>query len=127
MAQWFIQKDEAESLGPFLPTELLAMVRRGTVTKATKLRKDDSPWFCAAEVGGLFEAAVRPTIVLHCPGCHAVVPEPPCMCAQCGRNLEVVKREIIANRIQSPAEVAREHGVGASMQSWLSKIKRKPS
>ena len=102
------------------------MVRRGTVTRETKVRKDDSSWFPACDVGGLFEAAVRPTIILHCPGCQAVVPEPPCMCPNCGRQLEVAKREVIQNRIMTPAEVARQTGIGSSMQNWLSKVKRKP-
>lgn len=125
MAQWFVQQ-QVEVLGPFTPSELLTMVRRGTVTRETKVRKDDSSWFPACDVGGLFEAAVRPTIILHCPGCQAVVPEPPCMCPNCGRQLEVAKREVIQNRIMTPAEVARQTGVGSSMQNWLSKVKRKP-
>ncbi len=126
MSQWFVQEeDDAEPLGPFTPSELLALVRRGTVTRETKLRKDDSPWFLAVDVGGLFEAAVRPTIILHCPGCNSVIPEPPCMCPQCGRQVETARREKVENRIQSPAEYARQNGIGASMQSWLSKVKRK--
>jgi hypothetical protein len=124
MSQWFVQ-NEVEVLGPFTPQELLGMVRRGTVTRDTKVRKDDSPWFVAGEVGGLFEAAVKPTIVLHCPGCNAVVAEPPCMCGNCGRQLEVAKREVIQNRIQNPADFARENGIGASMQSWLSRVRKK--
>jgi hypothetical protein len=124
VSQWFVQQ-QVEVLGPFTPSELLTMVRRGTVTKETKIRKDDSSWFPACDVGGLFEAAVRPTIILHCPGCQAVVSEPPCMCANCGRQLEVANREVIQNRIQTPTEIARQTGIGSSMQSWLSKVKRK--
>ncbi len=124
MAQWFVQKD-VDVVGPLTPTELLTMVRRGTVIPETKLRKDDSPWFAAADVGGLFEAAVKPTLILHCPGCHAVVSEPPCVCAECGRELQVVRREVIQNRIQSPTEIARQTGVSSSMQSWLNKMNSK--
>jgi len=124
MAQWFVQKD-VDVLGPMTPIELLTMVRRGTVTQETKLRKDDSPWFPAAEVGGLFEAAIKPTIILHCPGCQAIVTEPPCICVECGRELQVVRREVIQNRIQSPTDIARQTGVGSSMQNWLSKLNTK--
>ncbi|MGV3483419.1 MAG: DUF4339 domain-containing protein [Planctomycetaceae bacterium] len=124
MNQWFVLQ-EAEVRGPFTPKELLTMVRRGTVTRETKLRKDDSPWFHAHEVGGLFEAAVKPTIVLHCPGCQSVIPEPPCMCPECGRQVDVARREVIQNRIGSPSEPAAKGGVGASMQNWLSKVKKK--
>ncbi len=101
------------------------MVRQGTVTKESKLRKDDSPWFDAIEVGGLFEAAVKPTVILHCPGCNEVIQELPCMCPGCGRNLEKARREVIQNRILTPTEAARQNGVGASMQNWLSKVKKK--
>lgn len=124
MAQWFVLQ-EVEVLGPLTPGELLKLVRRGTVTTETKIRKDDSSWFPASEVGGLFEAAVKPTIILHCPGCNAVIPKPPCVCTQCGRQIEVAKREVIQNRILSPVEIARQNGVGSSMANWLSKVKRK--
>jgi hypothetical protein len=124
MSQWFVLEN-VDVRGPFTPKELLVMVRRGTVTRETKLRKDDSGWFPASDVGGLFEAAVKPTIILHCPGCKSVVPEPPCVCSQCGRQLENAMREVIQNRIQSPTEIAKLNGVSSSMQNWLSKVRRK--
>jgi hypothetical protein len=124
MAQWFVL-EETEVRGPFTPKELLSLVRRGTVTRETKIRKGNSGWFPANEVGGLFEAAVKPTIVLHCPGCQSVIPAPPCLCPHCGRQIEVARREVIQNRIQSPTDTARQQGIGASMQNWLSKVRRK--
>lgn len=124
MNQWFVLQ-ETDVVGPLTPKELLNLVRRGTVTRETKLRKDDSPWFPASDVGGLFEAAVKPTVILHCPGCQTVIPEVPCMCPGCGRQLENARREVIQNRIPSPTETARQNGVGSSMQSWLSRVKRK--
>jgi len=125
MAQWFVQQKE-DVVGPLTPADLLALVRRGAVTQDTKLRKDDSSWFPASDVGGLFEAAVRPTVVLRCPRCTAVVGEPPCMCPQCGSELHQVRRQMVENRIASPAEIAKLTGVSASMKNWLSKVKRKP-
>lgn len=124
MAHWYFLEN-VEVRGPLTPAELLVMVRRGTVTRETKVRKDNSNWFPAGDVGGLFEAAVKPTVVLHCPGCQAVIPPPPCTCPNCGRNLENARREVIQNRIQSPNDGAPQQGVGASMQNWLNKVRRK--
>ena len=124
MAQWFVQKD-VEVIGPLTPIELLTMVRRGMVTKETKLRKDDSPWFAAADVGGLFEAAVKPTVILHCPGCQTIVSEPPCVCSECGLEIQFARREVIQNRILTPTEIARQTGIGTSMQNWLNKMNSK--
>jgi hypothetical protein len=39
--------------------ELLKKVRSGDVNAATMIRKDDSTWFPAEEVDGLFEAAFK--------------------------------------------------------------------
>ena len=46
-------------MGPMSPQELLEMVRVGDVTGTTLVRKNDSKWFRADSVGGLFEAAFR--------------------------------------------------------------------
>ena len=124
MNQWFVLH-ESEARGPFTPKELLTMVRRGTITEATKLRKDNSSWFPAREVGGLFEAAVKPTVVLHCPDCQAVIPQPPCMCPGCGRQVENARREVVQNRIDARSESATKNVITASMQNWLNKVKKK--
>jgi hypothetical protein len=39
--------------------DLLKKVREGEVTPQTHVRKEDSAWFPADEVGGLFEAAFQ--------------------------------------------------------------------
>jgi len=124
MAKWFVL-DEIDVRGPFTPSELLGMVRRGTITRETKLRKDDSGWFPANDVGGLFEAAVKPTVVLRCPGCEAAVSKVPCTCPNCGRHLEDADRELIQNKIHSPNDVPPIAGMGATMQRWLKKIGHK--
>jgi hypothetical protein len=46
-------------VGPIGPAELLQMVKKGEVTSETLVRKDDSKWYPADEVGGLFEAAFK--------------------------------------------------------------------
>jgi len=124
MAQWFVL-ESTQVLGPYTPSQLLVLVRLGKVTAQSKVRKDDSKWFDAGEVGGLFDAAVRPSLRLHCPGCQGIVTEPPCECPTCGRQLEIVHRVVIQNRILSPAEIASQNVIGTSMQSWLNKVRRK--
>jgi hypothetical protein len=127
MAQWFIQS-AADVLGPFTPGELLEKVRRGLVTPQTQLRKDDSAWFPAAEIGGLFEAATKPTIRFVCPGCGGTIKQPPCACPHCSREVEVARREVIQNRIQPSANNSQTSGgPGASMQGWLNRMKRRGS
>lgn len=110
MTKWFIQTDdEHEDLGPFPPSELLEMVRNGEVTRETKLRKDDqSAWFTASDVGGLFEAAMRPTIAYCCPQCEAEVGEPPVVCHQCGREIDQAVTTITENTIIDRADIAQQ-------------------
>ncbi len=127
MAQWFIYVSDYEVLGPLTPSELLNKVRRGEVVAETPLRKDDSAWFRAKDVGGLFDAATKPTIVWRCPGCHSKLSSaPPCVCMQCGRELVVALQERTENRVSSPEEIAKQSGVSRSMKDWLAeKVRRK--
>jgi len=125
MPQWFMQS-AAEELGPFSPSQVLEMVRRGEITRDTKLKKDDSAWFPAGEIGGLFEAAVRPTVRYLCPVCRSEVKIPPCQCAHCGRDIDVAHRQVIEHKIESVSHNGHAPGgPGASMQGWLNKIRRR--
>ncbi len=124
MAQWFIQSAE-EVLGPYSPSEVLEQVRRGSITRETKLRKDDSAWFPAAEIGGLFEAAVKPTVRFICPGCGGTIKQPPCTCPHCERQVEMARKEVIQHQIDSSPRPGKPGGPGASMQGWLSRLKRR--
>jgi len=127
MTQWFMQSAAAE-LGPFAPSQVLEMVRRGEITRDTKLKKDDSAWFPAGEIGGLFEAAVRSTIRYLCPACRVEVKMPPCECPNCGRQIDVAYREVTQHQIESSARNSQTPGKPAvSMQGWLNKIRRRGS
>jgi hypothetical protein len=127
MAQWFIQSAE-QVLGPFSPGEVLDKVRCGTITQQTKLRKDDSAWFPAAEIGGLFEAAVKPTIRFICPVCGGTIKQPPCECPHCERHIELARREVIQHHIEPSSRTGQVSGEpGASMKGWLSRLKRRGS
>ena len=57
-SEWYCDL-RGKKVGPLTPQELLEMVRLGDVTATTMVRKNDSKWFRADEVGGLFEAAFR--------------------------------------------------------------------
>jgi GYF domain 2 len=98
MAEWFVQQ-ASEVVGPLGPAELLALVRSGVVTQHTKIRKRDSEWLMANEVGGLFEAAMRPTIESRCPECDALLDSVPCQCPKCGRRVNTPRTRIIENTI----------------------------
>ncbi|TWT76698.1 hypothetical protein CA13_71950 [Planctomycetes bacterium CA13] len=121
MAEWYIQQSDAvEDIGPLRPSDLLKMVRGGEVTPETRIRKDDSAWFNASEVGGLFEAAMRPTIEYFCPQCERPVHEPPVVCPNCGREIHRALTKITENTIASGSKRAHHHDQpGKSVQNWL--------
>ncbi|WP_146043121.1 GYF domain-containing protein [Rhodopirellula sp. MGV] len=135
MALWFLQRLEGNvksEVGPMQPRELLALVRRGEIKPETMLRKDDSAWFPASEVGGLFEAAYRPEINYYCPSCGKQISQPPVTCANClhdvgAKEAREVKQAIKA--IPSDPKVAKQSSADdgqRSVQSWLrNKVARK--
>ncbi len=123
MAEWYIKNTDpngAPERGPYRPNELLDLVRAGDVVPGTIIRKDDSAWFMAGDVGGLFEAARRPTIKHFCPHCKASVPEPPCSCPKCEAHLTRTREEITENSIASDSD-RDVPGKGQSVQAWLRK------
>ena len=122
MAQWYIRGESGREndRGPLRPSELLKLVRDGKITPETKLRKDDSAYFAAAEVGGLFEAAMRPTIQYFCPQCRREVHEPPVTCPHCDFNVVRALTKITENTIASPERQAEE-ATGSSVKRWLSR------
>ncbi len=106
MTKWFIQQnDELDDLGPLWPSELLELVRSGEVTRQTMLRRDDCGWFAAADVGGLFEAAMRPTIRYFCPRCETEVSEPSVVCHHCGYQIREAVTQITENSIVDRADL----------------------
>ena len=120
MTNWFIRQG-GEELGPLRPSELLQKVRSGEVTRETMLRKDNSSWFSASQVGGLFEAAMRPTIEYFCPQCQREVGEPPVNCAHCGREIQQAITRITENSIRPATEPSLTSQAGRSVRHWLQK------
>lgn len=129
MTNWYVQQPnpefEEEFIGPLRPSELLKMVRNGEVGPEHLLRKDDSAWFEAREVGGLFEAAMRPTIRYFCPECNTPLQEIPVTCPKCGTEVVKAREEITENTIISPHDQAIASQAGRSVQKWLQKKVRK--
>ena len=119
MAEWFIKSNDLNDggdKGPYRPNDLLQLVRSGEVVRETMIRKDDSAWFQAGDVGGLFEAAMRPTIDYFCPKCNTAIGEPPCMCPKCDANVTRAKQVITENSI---SDSANHSATGRSVQNWL--------
>ena len=132
MAQWFVQRMDGNiqtEVGPLRPSELLDLVRSGEVTPGSFVRKDDSAWFEAREVGSLFEAAVRPTIHYYCPQCETEVTEPPVKCPKCLRDIRKAREVVTENKIaakRSAKQAPTDATAKRSVQSWLRKrVKKK--
>lgn len=125
MTEWFVQR-AGDVDGPLRPADLLKLVRSGAVKPETKIRKGDSAWFEASQVGGLFEAAMRPTIEIHCPSCNAVLESVPCECPGCGQSVLHARTRIIENTISNGQEAnsAKPSG-GRSVQRWLARVRKK--
>lgn len=128
MAVWFLQRLEGSvqtEVGPLRPAELLSMVRKGEINPETKLRKDDSAWFPAGDVGGLFEAASRREVQYFCPACNRRISQPPITCPNCLRDLgrndaRVVQPEKMA-LASDPLESQESKEEHRSAQSWFQK------
>ncbi|MEM0926586.1 MAG: DUF4339 domain-containing protein [Planctomycetota bacterium] len=128
MAVWFLQRMDGNvqmEVGPLRPSELLTMVRKGEIQPETKLRKDDSAWFEARTVGGLFEAALRQEVQYFCAGCNARIPKPPTKCPKCLRDIGKGEARAVTPAAPGSAEpsmqTADEQNAERSVQSWLQK------
>jgi len=124
VADWFVKPDTSDSsvpeIGPLRPNELLDLVRSGDVLPETQIRKGDSAWFSASSVGGLFEAAIRPTISYYCPQCNVPISKPPAVCTKCLATIQKGREEIIENSIHSRGNDLASN-TGRSVQNWLKK------
>ncbi len=84
--EWYYQ-ERGQTLGPLTPKQLLEKVKEGEVMPQTLVRKDDSQWVEAGEVGGLTDAATK-NRVYSCPFCGAPLKRPPSTCRGCTRWIE---------------------------------------
>ena len=100
MAKWYYRTAEGE-VGPLRPSELREHVAAGKIQPQTLIRKGDSHWVEAAQVGGLFEAAARGGSHFQCPFCGHEIDPPPTRCAHCGRPVETAYQ-------RGPTETGRE-------------------
>jgi hypothetical protein len=107
--EWYYQLMN-EVVGPLSPAELLDKIRAGQVKEDTLIRKDDSQWVSASQVGGLFEAAQRTEARLICPYCGHDVDRPPTTCKHCNRQLvmSVSSRLTSKGSNKKPKNVAKE-------------------
>lgn len=89
MADWYYKAGN-DVIGPIKNSQLLELVRIGTVSGDTQVRKDDAQWVLAQAVGGLMEAAGRVEHKNVCPYCGSNIPPPPVRCGECRRDVTVV-------------------------------------
>jgi hypothetical protein len=120
---WFFQQGEYE-VGPLRPKELLEYIRRGTVRTKTMVRKDDSSWTPAGDVGGLFDAARKPSTIYLCPTCSNEVSAPPCFCKRCDQNLTRVTTSLKEHRLPDDQEALGDRLTGGAWSSWLSRLRK---
>lgn len=134
MAEWYIEQ-LGETIGPITGKQLLERVRKGDIVANTPLRKDDSQWVPARDVGGLFEAAGgNQSRQVSCPYCGAPIDLPPTRCSKCRRQVdqayEVVFREgpdgesPPADTTESEQQQPKEQVRKEKKRSWLSKIRK---
>ncbi|WP_153556551.1 DUF4339 domain-containing protein [Roseimaritima sediminicola] len=120
MSEWFVRQNETE-IGPVDGSGLLDMIREGAVKQDTLVRKNDSAWFEARSVGGLFEAASKSSTNYYCPECNAAVRKPPCVCPGCRIQLNYARAKVVENKIDG-YEPAAKPKRSASVQNWLRRV-----
>lgn len=121
MNDWYVQNEDLTENGPLRPRELLRLVRMGEVTPETMIRKNDSAWFEATKVGGLFEAASQPEVRHLCPFCGKQIGKPPTSCADCGMHV----RSSIKQAVTPEESADRSSTAKRSIKDWLLKKKIK--
>ena len=122
MNEWFIRREDETEVGPLRPSELLGQVRSGEVTSETLLRKNDSAWFEASKVGGLFEAAARRPQRHHCPFCNHVIEPPPVHCRHCQMD---VRKSVLRDIPEEEEQPDRSNTATKSIKGWLKKKRLK--
>ena len=125
MAEWFIHHDEETEIGPLQPSELKELVRTGAITEETLCRKDDSAWFRACDIDGLFATADSQVLGYRCPSCKNSVGKPPTYCKNCEKYLDEATEILQTGKtagnggpsVDAPPEKSN------SWMSWLSRLK----
>ncbi len=124
MAEWFVRQQDVE-IGPLTGENLLDLIREGTVQLDTLVRKDDSAWFEAGTVGGLFAAASESTTEYYCPECRARVPKPPCVCPACEIQLSYARAKLVEHKIAGYTPKPKPKR-SDSMNRWLQRMQTPP-
>ena len=104
MSEWFYQSAKGEVVGPVTSKQLLDKVRDGSVKADSLIRKDDSQWVRAEEVGELFSRAFDSQKEHHCPFCGKSCPPPPSTCVHCYRKVPVTEEQREERREQEKKE-----------------------
>lgn len=123
MSEWYYLENE-QAIGPFSPQELLDLVRQQIVVTTTMVRKDQSAWFPAFEVGGLFDAAVKPTVTYHCPECGTKVLKPPTYCRKCRRALDYARPIFTEHEVPGYEKADKDKAtLSDSWKQWIRRVR----
>ncbi len=134
MAEWYFEM-MGQSVGPITGKQLLERVRSGDIFADTPVRKDDSQWVPARDVGGLFTAAGGgQEREVRCPYCGAQIDLPPTRCAKCRRQVEQTYELVLGpmHDADSPStdttdpehRESEEDGQNEKRKGWLSKVRK---
>jgi hypothetical protein len=118
---WFYRSKDAVVNGPVSPSELLELIRKGIVQESTAVRKGDSSWVASIEVGGLWEAAARPSVVFDCPHCNKPISKPPLRCPHCKQFVQKASGHLVQHK---SAAVNRKSRSDTSSDAHASEAKR---
>jgi hypothetical protein len=123
MSEWYYRVSEHEQ-GPVGAAELLRLVRERVIDAETLVRKNDSAWFPASQVGGLFEAAAKPSVTYCCPQCGTSVGKPPTYCRRCRRLLDYARPIFTEHEIDGYEPPPREReSIADSWKQWVRRLK----
>lgn len=106
MAQWFYRNENGQEYGPIVASQLLELIRQGSVDSETEVRKDNSPWVRACEVNGLWQAVGMPTVKFECPNCQSPIEKPPTRCKSCLKDIPKAIGHLV--RHTKPTEKEKE-------------------
>jgi DNA-directed RNA polymerase subunit RPC12/RpoP len=134
MAEWYFEM-MGQPVGPITGKQLLERVRGGDIVADTPVRKDDSQWVPARDVGGLFTAAGDGQArEVRCPYCGEPIDSPPTRCAKCRRQVEQTYELILGPKpdaaspstdtTESEHSEPEEDGRKEKRKGWLSKVRK---
>lgn len=105
---WYYKSHTGSELGPVSPSELLDLIRTGSVLRDTLVKKDDSQWVKVEEVNGLLANAAKPSVAYLCPTCGKQISKPPCRCHRCDLHVDKAPQKLVHHDLDEVDRKARK-------------------